>query len=405
MGFAKQIMEEHDASVARGYSIPEKGEKYLCSAHYSNEFLRDFILKHGREGTCSFCDNKGIVVDFSEFVSYVGGRLADYLEDIDDAGLPLANSFYDDDEEEIPGLVRRGVYIAPEDAEYYESNREAMIEFGLLSDLDTLDKDISSHLYLGGKIRRDPTSFLLSEELSYLWDRFCTLVKTSQRYTFFKSSLFDKTPIEFNEHGLFDILSELGGLVHLVEGILPADTTLYRCRPAKEGEIVDGFKDCTSPPVSKARANRLSPSGISMFYGSFDRETPVKETKNYTKDPIIYLGSFRTKRQLTVVNLCKIPEADFWMPNGWQEYSFLNQFHKEISKPLGPDDVAEIEYVPSQIFTEYLRFLCKSTKGVNYDGIVYRSSLTKKENVVLFYDSEASSSILELLGAPRFITV
>lgn len=405
MGYMKRLMEEYDASVARGYSIPEKGERFLCSDHYDNTYLRDFIVKKGREGICSYCGRKGVVLDLFEFVSYVGGRLADYLEDIDDAGLPSAKSYYDDEEEEIPGLVRRGSYIAPEEAEYYESNWEALEDFGLLSNSEILDGDISSHLFLEYKIRRNPTSYLLSEELSYLWERFCKLVKTSQRYTFFKSSLFDAISIENSDNGVFDILSELGGLVHLVEDSLPSGSTLYRCRPAKEGEQIDGFKDLTSPPVSKARSNRLSPSGISMFYGSFDLETPIKETKNYTKDPTIYLSAFRTTKQLSVVNLCKMPEADFWMPNGWQEYSFLNHFHKEISKPLGPDDVSEIEYVPSQIFTEYLRYLCKNTEGNHFDGIVYRSSLTDKENVVLFYDSKKSSSVLELLGPPRIITV
>ena len=392
------MMEEHEASVARGYSIPESGERFLCSCHYDNIYLKDFIINNGIDGTCTYCGRKGIVIDFAMFVGFVGGRLSEYLEDLDAAGLPSAKAFYDDDEEEIPGFARRGYYIAPADVEYYASNEEAMYDIGLISDSDELNDALSSHLFLEDKIRRDPTSLLLSEELSFLWKQFCDLVKKRQRYTFFKSPLFERTTTDYSAHGLDDILSELGNLIHMVEEILPTGTVIYRCRPAKNEDVVRGFRDLTAPPVSKAKSNRMSPIGISMFYGSFEKETPIIETKHYSKDPLAYLGIFRTTRQLLVINLFSAPEADFWMPSGWQEYGFLNSFHQEISKPIGPNDVDEIEYVPSQVFTEYLRYLCKNSRGEHYDGIIYRSAMTNKKNIVLFYDQESSSNVLELIG-------
>lgn len=403
MSLIKRMMEEHEASVARGYSIPESDERFLCSCHYENTYLKDFIRRNGNDGTCTYCGRKGLVIDFADFVGFIGGRLSDYLEDIDDAGLPSAKLFFDNDDEEIPGLTRRGYYIAPEDAEYFESTEEAMYDFGLISDSEELDGDLSSHLFLEDKIRRDPTAPLLSDELSFLWKQFCDLVKKQQRYTFFKSPLFERAPMEYSAHGLEDILSELGNLIHMVEEVLPVETLIYRCRPARKEDVVSGFRDLTAPPVSKAKSNRMSPTGISMFYGSFEKETPIKETRHYSKDPLAYVGKFRTTRKLLVINLCSAPEADFWMPSGWQEYGFLNSFHQEISKPIGPNDVDEIEYVPSQVFTEYLRYLCKNSRGEHYDGIIYRSAMTNKKNIVLFYDQESSSSILELMGCPEEI--
>ena len=396
-------MEEHEASVARGYSIPESGERFLCPYHFENTYLKDFIRNKGIDGSCTYCGRKGLVIDFAEFVNFVGVKLSDYLEDIDAAGLPSAKAFYDDDDDEIPGFARRGYYIAPADVEYYASNEEAMYDFGLISDLDELNDDLSSHLFLQDKIRRDPTSLLLSEELSFLWKQFCNLVKKQQRYTFFKSPLFDKAAIESSTHGLFDILSELGNLVHLAEEILPSNTVIYRCRPANNTDVVSGFRDLTAPPASCAKSNRMSPAGISMFYGSFEKETPIKEIQHYSEAPLVYVGKFRTTRPLLIINLCSVPDADFWMPSGWQEYSFLNSFHQEISKPIRPDDVDDIEYVPSQVFTEYLRYLCKNSQGEYYDGIIYRSALTNNKNVVLFYDQESSSQILELIDRPVVI--
>ena len=83
------------------------------------------------------------------------------------------------------------------------------------------------------------------------------------------------------------------------------------------------------------------------------------------------------------------------MPKYWQETLFLIRFHREISKPLKKGDT-EVEYVPPQIFTEYLRYLCRNSQDKPYDGIVYRSSLTGEKNVALFYDNKTSEQILEL---------
>ncbi|MBO5919675.1 MAG: RES family NAD+ phosphorylase [Bacteroidales bacterium] len=79
----------------------------------------------------------------------------------------------------------------------------------------------------------------------------------------------------------------------------------------------------------------------------------------------------------------------------------MSHFHDEISKPISPDDNPEIEYIPSQIFTEYVRCLCKTLCGNSYDGIVYRSSLTGEKNVVLFYDCESSAEVLKLVKDPE----
>lgn len=398
MGRGKEILIQMDEDEARGYSIPQKGEKFLCAHHFSNEYIKDYIRDHGSHGKCSYCKREECVIDLADFVKYVGGRLFNYLEDINDAGLFLESSIFDDGDEEIPGIVRRCGFAAPSDADFYESNGEAMEDFGLVTDSGELNEDLSSNLYLENKIRRNPTSLLLSDELSLLWNQFCDLVKTKQRYTFFRSSQFDVEAFQHSSNGLSDILTELGSLVWNIEDKLPLSTTLYRCRPAKETDKVTSFADVTAPPVAASKTNRLSPSGISMFYGSFDKETPLIETRAYATTPLIYRASFEIARDLRVINLCNIPVVDFWMPSGWQEYSFLSHFHQEMSKPLSPQDNPDIEYIPSQIFTEYLRCLCLSSAGKPYDGIIYQSAQTMKPNIVLFYDNKTSADVLQLSG-------
>ena len=79
----------------------------------------------------------------------------------------------------------------------------------------------------------------------------------------------------------------------------------------------------------------------------------------------------------------------------WQKYSFLRSFHDEISKPVDPNDEA-IDYIPTQVFSEYLRYIQKTDSGKKYDGIIYKSSLTTKKNIVLFYDNKTSEDVLIL---------
>lgn len=76
--------------------------------------------------------------------------------------------------------------------------------------------------------------------------------------------------------------------------------------------------------------------------------------------------------------------------------SFLNSFHKDITRPLLNDAKEAIEYIPSQIFTEYLRWMFTDKKGRNIDGLMYRSSKTQNANVVLFCNNENSRKWLKL---------
>lgn len=398
MGFAKQLMIQEEEGRSRGYSLPECGEKFLCSCHFSNPYLREYIENNGDNGKCSYCGHEGMVIDLRDFVEFVGGRLSEYLQDLDSADLPLASGLLDDDDE-ILGLAHIGPYLVSDEADYFDNNGEALACFGLVPDSDKLYDDLSLCLHLEYKIRKNPNSPLMSEELAYLWSQFSDLVKRKQRYTFFHSSLFDEPSIEHSPNGLSDILSELGTLMHRVESFLPTGTLLYRGRPTKSKGEVNCFKDLTSPPAEFAKVNRLSSAGISMFYGSFEPDTPIEEIRHYSNDSFIYLGHFETTKDLCVVNLCNLPKIDFWMPSGWQEYSFLSHFHDEISKPIS-EDKPDIEYIPSQIFTEYVRYLCRASTGKSYDGIIYRSSLTGRKNVVLFYDCDMSAEILRLVKDP-----
>ena len=67
----------------------------------------------------------------------------------------------------------------------------------------------------------------------------------------------------------------------------------------------------------------------------------------------------------------------------------LQKFIEEISKPISKDGAEHIDYVPSQIITEYFRDVMPHEFGVEIHGIKYYSIKCKgKICYVLFMDGE-----------------
>ena len=140
-----------------------------------------------------------------------------------------------------------------------------------------------------------------------------------------------------------------------------------------------------------------------MFYGAFDSNTAIIEcspTFGMLKGDNYIVGKFKTKKKLKVLDLTNLPQTSFWMPSDWQGIGFLHSFRREITKPITRDNRVHIEYVPSQVFIEYLRYIYRGTNGEKIDGVIYESSLSEasSSNVVLFYNKKQSADILELIN-------
>lgn len=400
MGYCKDLQLKEYEKWARGYNPPDHGQKFLCASHFENIYLQRHVEGKGHLGICSYCKKRKTVMDMADFIEYTGNRITSYIGPIEDECMPLANSYLDKDDrdEDIPGWTSRYPFLAPEEAEYYEDTQEVMEAYDLVTDNDDLNEDIAKCFNVDQWIRKDPTAMPLHEELHSAWRKFSDIVKTKLRYSFFRSQEYSNGRGEFIAPSS-DIIGETAHMVRSLEDRIDVGTLLYRGRPEDKQAPFEDFTSLTAPPVEAAKENRMSPYGISMFYASYDKGTPSKEIKHYLegKDTRIYLGEFEVTKTLKVINLCNTPQPDFWMgkEGDWQIFAFLRAFHGEISKPVGTND-PKLEYIPSQVFCEYLRHIQKAEDGSSYDGIVYSSAMTSAKNVVLFYDNKTSESILKL---------
>jgi hypothetical protein len=118
-----------------------------------------------------------------------------------------------------------------------------------------------------------------------------------------------------------------------------------------------------------------------MFYGSLDPETALEETIDDSDTGVgrvASIGTFNVIKQLEVLDLTQDHEVPsiFDTNRSYLRSSliFLRNFEEEISKPIEKDGAEHIEYVPTQVFTEYMRHLYRDQSGNNLDGILYRSS-------------------------------
>lgn len=389
--------------VEEGRIIPgELQEKKVCSDHFADKTLRAIIAKDGHRGRCSYCGERRSVMDMPDFIRMVRGKLESEFENVDNACLPTEHSYFDDDDEKLPGLTRFHGYTAPSNCDMFDDTEDVVSEVLEITGPDGLWNDIVEALPQQAWISKDPLVASLDDELNIRWKHFADMVKHKQRFTFLANKEFVGHPSKY-DNGLYDILTELGTMIHRFDVCKNIDenTSIYRARSiVKDTSLI--FDEITCPPDVYARQNRMSPAGISMFYGAFDEETARRESTPSTGHDgkgRFLIGQFRQKRSLLLIDLTSLPRPSFWYQNrGYREaLAFMHIFHNEITKKIIPDDRIHTEYIPSQVFTEYLRYMFKLEGEISVDGLIYKSSVNEEKCVVLFCNKKESRKMLELV--------
>lgn len=392
MGWVKNKMMEMEENG----DWPSSGlsGKYICTHHFKDKYLNRIIENYGEKGTCSYCGRKWTVCDMFKFGEQVAWRIGLYFSSIDNADFPLADGFYDDEEEVIDGYKRIGPYIVPEENTYYESKDEMLSELGLYTEDEEINNDIESVFSTEEWIAKDVYEENKNVRFTNQWDQFVYSIINKRRFTFLASPEFVPI-IKGDNKEEKDILSVLSSLIieENLCSILPKDTKLYRARKVQDINKKYGFNDITSAPDNKAFPNRMSPAGISMFYASFEKDTAMNECVGDETKTII-VGTFETKRNLNVIDLTKIPDNSFWMDD-WQGNQFLHHFNENITLKLNPEDTNHLQYVPTQVFTEYLRYMFKDQNKERVDGLIYGSSKTLQKNIVLFCNQKDSINYVD----------
>lgn len=143
-----------------------------------------------------------------------------------------------------------------------------------------------------------------------------------------------------------------------------------------------------APPNEIANAGRMNPAGISYLYMSFESGTAYAEVLGRPPCGAV-VARFVSKKDLKVLDLSALPGIpSMFDDKNRREYevlTFLYKFVNEITRPLQKDGREHIEYVPSQVVSEYFCRMFKLNRKTKLDGIVYPSAVRRSgKNIVLF---------------------
>jgi hypothetical protein len=242
---------------------------------------------------------------------------------------------------------------------------------------------------------RNPYSLREDELYISSWEQFCEYIKHERRY-FFLQRKAGQTESDNDEllspAKLLQFIGETVAEYGLIR-TMPIESVIYRARQQKAGQQLKSSLDFGPPPTEYAiRSNRMSPAGIVMFYGSSEEATAIAEIDD---DPAlgISVGKFNTLRELRILDLTRLPRPlGFFEPQPDSStenryvVSFLTSFGESLAARVEPGDREHIDYVPTQVVTEWFRTVPPPDEQP-IDGICYPSAPCEGgTSLVLFAD-------------------
>lgn len=343
--------------------------RQVCAGCFGDEDLRKLVRRDGVKARCNFCGASRVkTLEFDAIAEHIVDR---------------ANQFYGKAGDQLPYESREGGW----QGKNFDSYDLLMDEIGL-----ELPRDSDGSLFdalvdaLGEDqwCAYDWTQLELDESLEFSWRAFAEKVKHKRRFFFHGTdgsrslSDDDRSPLQlFRE--LQGLLVKLGRVKVIAPGY-----SLYRARE-RSGRTRHKTAAALGPPPAEFanQSNRMNPPGIPMFYGAETRALAVAEVRNQK----VSLGRFETTRPIRLLDLVDLPPVPGFFSDASREkrqyLAFLRSFAREIAKPVPRDDRVHVEYVPTQVFTEFLRDARIASHRL--DGVRYPSAIGEAgANVVLF---------------------
>lgn len=368
-----------------------------CTNCFSVSEIKNFIKSCVTIGSCDYCNSPDVyILDVREVGAFIKKGVERYYE------YAAEHVQYCSSEDGYLLIATQGIHdILLEEEDIFG---EILTDpYPLLKNLIPNDGTPYVRKNPYGSPSGDP------DEIRY-WENFCNVVKTQKRFTIFLTS-DDKSQ-------RYDISHPSSFLDHLANHFMPSlieeistGSKIYRARINGENREFS-HEDLTSPPPHLSKNSRMSPGGISFFYGGLDSQVCIHEVRPSMAEKVI-VGEFEVIKKIFVLDLTTEIEArrsifDHEYDFTYEEFfkPFLRHFTQDISKPIRKSD-ENIEYIPTQVFSEFVKtnnfkkhYSFPDEEGNERDmfvnGIKFRSSILKEgTNIVLFRGSDVSTCDIE----------
>ncbi|MYW71920.1 HEPN-associated N-terminal domain-containing protein [Pseudonocardia sp. SID8383] len=335
------------------------------------------------EAECGYC---GRVADDGELVAASIDVLAAAISD----GLSIE---YEDPIIQVGYDSREGGYLMP-----YQDTFDLLHEHDV-SDSGKLISDLTNVIETQLWCQKDPYRPSPHQALSWGWQAFRRHVMYRKRFTFLLPDAQSQEQRDYGEIPPEDMLLALARAIDATDLVkpLPAGTCLIRARVHSVSENPRTALELGAPPRERAKANRMTPAGISGFYAAMTEECALAEVRGYAVPAsAIALGTFITAREVSILDLASLPALpslfDEEMRHLRGAISFLRDFSSDVARVARPDDMEHLDYVPTQVVAEYLheRFALESEGRSPIEGIVWASSrVDEQRSLVLFVGPDA----------------
>ncbi len=347
---------------------------YVCEDCIVDSELRKVVRENLISEECDYCKKEADVPIACE-LDHVIERVRFAIEQ--EYGPPDEETLYDPEEGDYHGNV---LY-----------NTELFWEFDFPIENEKLQDDIIGCFWDERFCKKGMLSGSQSERQMDGWHGFKKVVKNQRRYTFWTMDDGDdgiyEHPPSLMVRNVARTISEFDLVKQLDIG-----AAFWRVRVHEKAKSYTKAKELAAPNCDQAiYSNRMSPAGVSMFYGSDEFDTAIRETvdPDEVKGKFLTGCAFKNVQPLIILDLLELPSYNFfsdWREHERESVAFLEAFQRDISAPVKKDGKQHIEYVPTQVFTEYVRYELKTSDGGHFDGIRFRSSKDGKGCYVLFCD-------------------
>ena len=361
--------------------------KYVCSRCFDDPHIRDFIEWNAVSEECSFCEGK------------TGAPIAAELSEVAKFILEKIETEYDDATNWLPWESAEGGWQGTT----YDTGELLCEIIGLNFDAEDLLNDLVDSLPDYQWCDRNPFG-KYDLDLNSEWERFSYQTKHEVRHVFFRlptSASADTAPEIsplWRSSQPYEVLYKIGELVNRLNLVrsYAQGQTFFRARLHRKTRYIT-VNQLGPPPSQQARySNRFSPAGIPMFYGALDEDTTIAEIYDTDKKQrrIASIGVFENIVPLRILDLTNLPPR----PSIFDDLSvserdplrFLHEFVRKSTKSIRKDGREHVDYVPTQVVTEYFRHIFKTDDGNCLHGILYPSATgTGGVCCVLFVTSAA----------------
>lgn len=363
----------------------DSGEgKRVCSDCFGDVHLAKAVANSADADACDYCGAAGEDVRAAPL-----GAVLEFM-------LPQIDLEYASADQTLPRDPETKDRMFPKDEFDTRDLLESYVGLELPNDhRGKLMEDIAGALPEQDWCLVNPLGTRDSDAIGNSWEAFKTVVKHRRRFFFLQHKDAElEQDLSWGE-AAYDVpalLERIAAFVrdHGMIAKLDAGSHWYRVQEMGADEHAFDARRMGPPPYELANLpNRMSPAGVPMFYGAAALETALGEV---VEAPGRFAaGRFEILKDVMVLDVRAAPDVpslfDPQIAKDRAIAEFMHSFIADFRAPIDRRRRPHVDYLPTQVITEYFRTSVLVGDDEPFMGVLYASTRDGKDALVLFAEN------------------